>query len=160
MKRQRAEISSNVISHIKSAHPIEMWRSNKLGIKEKISRGKFPRLIFSCPVPSGLPHRSHCVPMNMNRCGYRVSFWLVLTKKMLSFPPSARKGMFAGETLAGFPLLFNNPRRRRAICETNRRGTNQKRTSKWMSSFDCQVASFRIFFFWYFGDYSSTIGEM
>ena len=66
MKRQRAEISSNVISHIKSAHPIEMWRSNKLGIKEKISRGKFPRLTFSCPVPSGLPHRSHCVPMNMN----------------------------------------------------------------------------------------------
>ena len=41
MKRQRAEISSNVISHIKSAHPIEMWRSNKLGIKEKISRGNF-----------------------------------------------------------------------------------------------------------------------
>ena len=70
MKRQRAEISSNVISHIKSAHPIEMWRSNKLGIKEKISRGKFPRLIFSCPVPSGLPHRSHCVPMNMNPSGY------------------------------------------------------------------------------------------
>ena len=66
MKRQRAEISSNVISHIKSAHPIEMWRSNKLGIKEKISRGNIPRLIFSCPVPSGLPHRSHCVPMNMN----------------------------------------------------------------------------------------------
>ena len=49
-----------------SAHPIEMWRSNKLWIKEKISRGNFPRLIFSCPVPSGLPHRSHCVPMNMN----------------------------------------------------------------------------------------------
>ena len=41
MKRQRAEISSNVISHIKSAHPIEMWRSNKLGIKEKVSRGDF-----------------------------------------------------------------------------------------------------------------------
>ena len=75
MKRQRAEISSNVISHIKSAHPIEMWRSNKLGIKEKISRGKFPRLIFSCPVPSGLPHRSHCVPMNMNPCGYRLFRW-------------------------------------------------------------------------------------
>ena len=71
MKRQRAEISSNVISHIKSAHPIEMWRSNKLGIKEKISRGNFPRLIFSCPVPSGLPHRSHCVPMNMNPCSFR-----------------------------------------------------------------------------------------
>ena len=71
MKRQRAEISSNVISHVKSAHPIEMWRSNKLGIKEKISRGKFPRLIFSYPVPSGLPHRSHCVSINMNRCGYR-----------------------------------------------------------------------------------------
>ena len=49
MKRQRAEISSNVISHIKSAHPIEMWRSNKLGIKEKISRGNFPRLIFLIP---------------------------------------------------------------------------------------------------------------
>ena len=72
MKRQRAEISSNVISHIKSAHPIEMWRSNKLGIKEKISRGNFPRLIFSCPVPSGLPHRSHCVPMNMNPYGFEV----------------------------------------------------------------------------------------
>ena len=43
-----------------------------LGSEYKISRGKFPRLIFSCPVPSGLPHRSHCVPMNMNRCGYRV----------------------------------------------------------------------------------------
>lgn len=71
MKRQRAEISSNVISHIKPAHPIEMWRSKKLGIKEKISRGKFPRLIFSCPVPSGLPHRSHCVPMNMNPCGFK-----------------------------------------------------------------------------------------
>ena len=74
MKRQRAEISSNVISHIKSAHPIEMWRSNKLGIKEKINRGNFPRLIFSCPVPSGLPHRSHCVPMNMNPCDHRVFF--------------------------------------------------------------------------------------
>lgn len=74
MKRQRAEISSNVISHIKSAHPIEMWRSNKLGIKEKISRGKFPRLIFSCPVPTGLPHRSHCVPVNMNRWDCEVFF--------------------------------------------------------------------------------------
>ena len=80
-----------------------------------------------CPVYFSGPSRtvSCCAPT----C-------LVLTKKMLSFPPSARKGMFAGETLAGFPLLFNNPRRRRAICETNRRGTNQKRTSKWMSSFD------------------------
>ena len=37
-----------------------------LGSKKKISRGNFPRLIFSCPVPSGLPHRSHWVPMNMN----------------------------------------------------------------------------------------------
>ena len=36
----------------------------------KISRGEFPRPIFSCPVPSGLPHRSHCVPMNMNPSGY------------------------------------------------------------------------------------------
>ena len=32
-----------------SAHPIEMWRSNKLGIKEKVSRGKFPRLTFFIP---------------------------------------------------------------------------------------------------------------
>ena len=39
----------------------------KLGYLDSLSRGKFPRLIFSCPVPSGLPHRSHCVPMNMNR---------------------------------------------------------------------------------------------
>lgn len=72
MKRQRAEISSNVISHIKSAYPIKCCRSDKLGIKEKISRGKFPRLIFSCPVPTGLPHRSHCVPMNIIRCGSEV----------------------------------------------------------------------------------------
>ena len=80
MKRQMAEISSNVISHIKSAHPIEMWRSNKLGIKEKISRGNFPRLIFSCPVPSGLPHRSHCVPMNMNRSVAVFSVMMVFEK--------------------------------------------------------------------------------
>ena len=90
MKRQRAEISSNVISHIKSAHPIEMWRSNKLGIKEKISRGKFPRLIFSCPVPSGLPHRSHCVPMNMNECVHVIS--LSFLKKLCSSPmPGAKR---------------------------------------------------------------------
>ena len=43
-----------------------------LGSKKKISRGNFPRLIFSCPVPSGLPHRSHCVPMNMNPYGFRL----------------------------------------------------------------------------------------
>ena len=78
-RRKRWAISYPVLSDgfhyplsLGSAHPIEMWRSNKLGIKEKISRGNFPRLIFSCPVPSGLPHRSHCVPMNMNPCGYRV----------------------------------------------------------------------------------------
>ena len=80
MKRQRAEISSNVISHIKSAHPIEMYRSNKLGIKEKVSRGNFPRLIFSCPVPSDLPHRSHCVPMNMNRSVAVFSVMMVFEK--------------------------------------------------------------------------------
>ena len=39
----------NLDGTIKSAHPIEMYRSNKLGIKEKISRGKFPRLIFFVP---------------------------------------------------------------------------------------------------------------
>ena len=27
---------------------------------------------FVCPVPSGLPHRSHCVPINMNRYGFEV----------------------------------------------------------------------------------------
>ena len=75
-RRKRWAISYPVLSDgfhyplsLGSAHPIEMWRSNKLGIKEKISRGNFPRLIFSCPVPSGLPHRSHCVPMNMNHSG-------------------------------------------------------------------------------------------
>ena len=57
-----------------------MWRSNKLGIKEKISRGNFPRLIFSCPVPSGLPHRSHCVPMNMNRSVAVFSVMMVFEK--------------------------------------------------------------------------------
>ena len=49
MKRQRAEISSNVISHIKSAHPIEMWRSNKLGIKEKNKSREFPSTYFFVP---------------------------------------------------------------------------------------------------------------
>ena len=39
---------------------------------KKVSRGNYPRLTFSCPVPSGLPHRSHCVPMNMNRYGFEV----------------------------------------------------------------------------------------
>ena len=102
MKRQRAEISSNVISHIKSAHPIEMWRSNKLGIKEKISRGKFPRLIFSCPVPSGLPHRSHCVPMNMNRWNYRVFTCRVLTEKM-------RSGKFQA-SVASYIEFYNTKR--------------------------------------------------
>ena len=53
--------------------------------------------------------------------------------------------MFARETLAGVPLLFNKTRRRRAICAANRRGTNKKRTSKRMSSFYCQAASIRIF---------------
>ena len=105
MKRQRAEISSNVISHIKSAHPIEMWRSNKLGIKEKISRGNFPRLIFSCPVPSGLPHRSHCVPMNMNPWNYRVftcqaasirifSPWKPCTATACKFPAKNTRNFF------------------------------------------------------------------
>ena len=35
---------------------------------KKISRGDTPRLIFLCPVPTGSPHRSHCVPMNINPC--------------------------------------------------------------------------------------------
>ena len=46
MKRQRAEISSNVISHIKSAHPIEICRSDKLGIKEKNKSREFPSTYF------------------------------------------------------------------------------------------------------------------
>ena len=46
MKRQRAEISSNVISHIKSAHPAEMWRSDKLGIKEKSKSREIPSTYF------------------------------------------------------------------------------------------------------------------
>ena len=49
MKRQRAEISSNVISRIKSAHPIEMWRSNKLGIKEKSKSREIPSTYFFVP---------------------------------------------------------------------------------------------------------------
>ena len=62
-------------------------------------------------------------------------FCHVLTKKMQNLLLPARKGMFAMETLAGVPLLFNKTRRRRAICKANRRGTNKKRTSTWMSSF-------------------------
>ena len=57
MKRQRAEISSNVISHIKSAHPIEICRSDKLGIKEKNKSREFPSTYFfralyrpACPI--------------------------------------------------------------------------------------------------------------
>ena len=39
---------------------------------KKISRGDTPRLIFLCPVPTGSPHRSHCVPMNINPCDSKV----------------------------------------------------------------------------------------
>ena len=38
----------------------------------------------------------------------------------------ARKGMFARGTLAGFPLLFNQTRRRRAICIANRKAPKGK----------------------------------
>lgn len=55
--------------------------------------------------------------------------------------------MFAMETLAGVPLLFNKTRRRRAICKANRRGTNKKRTSTWMSSFYCKGRLKSIFLF-------------
>ncbi len=53
--------------------------------------------------------------------------------------------MFARETLAGVPLLFNKTRRRRAICKANRRGTNKKRTSTWMSSFYCEDKTIEMF---------------
>ena len=108
MKRQRAEISSNVISHIKSAHPIEMWRSNKLGIKEKISRGNFPRLIFSCPVPSGLPHRSHCVPMNMNPSGQAFFKRLAVSKDSV-FGRLPRVGHNLHLNRADPPLHYGQP---------------------------------------------------
>ena len=145
MKRQRAEISSNVISYIKSAHPIEMWCSNKLGIKEKISRGKFPRLIFSCPVPSGLPHRSHCVPMNMNPCGFKTfngaagqigTADLILTKDALyrlSYsskwrpgrgsnprPPAWQAGVLTSWTTWPFTYLYVLTKNKFIITFTNR----------------------------------------
>ena len=41
------------------------------GSKENKSR-KIPSTYFPCPVPSGLPHRLHCVPMNIKRCGFKV----------------------------------------------------------------------------------------
>ena len=61
-----AKVNSKNGKGVKAVHNVI-----QAACKEKISRGNFPRLTFSCPVPSGLPHRSHCVPMNMNRCGYR-----------------------------------------------------------------------------------------
>lgn len=38
----------------------------------------------------------------------------------------ARKGVFAGETFAGFPPLFYKSRRRRAICSANRKCSKKK----------------------------------
>ena len=40
--------------------------------KQKQTERLISRSVSCFPVPSGLPHRSHCVPINMNRCGYRV----------------------------------------------------------------------------------------
>ena len=42
-----------------------------LGSKKNKSR-EIPSTYFPCPVPSGLPHRLHCVPMNIKRCGFKV----------------------------------------------------------------------------------------
>ena len=113
MKRQRAEISSNVISHIKSAYPIKCCRSDKLGIKEKISRGKFPRLIFSCPVPTGLPHRSHCVPMNIIRCGYRLFLWSEWNYRI---PRNyEQQKWYSGSRQSVFPPILNREHLRRPI---------------------------------------------
>ena len=44
-----------------------------LGSKKNKSR-EIPSTYFPCPAPSGLPHRLHCVPMNIKRCGFKV-FW-------------------------------------------------------------------------------------
>ena len=75
-----------------NAHPIEMCHSDNLGNKEKISRWKFPRLIFSCPVPSGLPHRSHCVPMNMNPWKQRLSALLAgVPERIWTSDPTLRR---------------------------------------------------------------------
>ena len=41
---------------------------------------KIPSTYFSCPVPSDLPHRSHCVPMNMNRSVAVFSVMMVFEK--------------------------------------------------------------------------------
>ena len=38
----------------------------------------------------------------------------------------ARKGVFAGETFSGFPPLFYKSRRRRAICNANRKCSKKK----------------------------------
>lgn len=39
--------------------------------KQKQTERLISRSVSCFPVPSGLPHRSHCVPINMNRCGFR-----------------------------------------------------------------------------------------
>ena len=40
--------------------------------KQKQTERIISRSVSCYPVPSGLPHRSHCVPMNMNRYGFKV----------------------------------------------------------------------------------------
>ena len=82
MLTQAAQCVVMLISHLYRAteeiyeyekHPEELHfvkLRNQWNRSIKISRGEIPRLIFSCPVPSGLPHRSHCVPMNINPCGH------------------------------------------------------------------------------------------
>ena len=45
----------------------------QINLESKKNKSReIPSTYFPCPVPSGLPHRLHCVPMNIKRCGFKV----------------------------------------------------------------------------------------
>ena len=48
-----------------------MGQTGRYRARKNKSR-EIPSTYFPCPVPSGLPHRLHCVPMNIKRCGFKV----------------------------------------------------------------------------------------
>ena len=49
-----------------------LFSQKNVNTKQKQTERLISRSVSCFPVPSGLPHRSHCVPINMNRCGSEV----------------------------------------------------------------------------------------
>ena len=52
-----------------------LFSQKNVNTKQKQTERLISRSVSCFPVPSGLPHRSHCVPINMNRCGYGDFLW-------------------------------------------------------------------------------------